>query len=239
MPLDRIGLQKTTLLDFPGEVATTIFTPGCNLRCPYCHNPELVEPPYPSDMISLDELDAFLRKRAGVLGGVCITGGEPLLHQDINKLIQLIRSHGLKVKIDTNGTFPEQLAQIDADYIAMDLKTAPEAYHRLLPGTAGLDANLEDAILRSIRTLRKAGIPYELRTTVAPGIVDEHDLMSMLPLLPGAERFVLTPFRPGHTLDPDFSSRPAVSHEILLKMCETAKKSGVPCILREPPQSTS
>jgi len=107
MALTHVGLQKTTLLDFPGEVAATVFTPGCNLRCPYCHNPSLVQPPYPQDLISLEELDRFLEKRAKVLGGVCITGGEPLLHDNLDELISLIRSHGLKVKLDTNGTFPE------------------------------------------------------------------------------------------------------------------------------------
>src|SRR6056297_2964372 len=130
----RIGLQKTSLVDFPGELAATVFTPGRNLRCPYCHNPQLVIPPYPEDMITLDELDAFLNRRDGLLGGVCITGGEPLLHEDLPELLHLVRTHGLKVKLDTNGSFPDRLSGIFVDYVAMDLKTAPSRYEKLLGG---------------------------------------------------------------------------------------------------------
>ena len=300
-------MLKTTLLDFPGEVAAAVFTPGCNLRCPYCHNPELVRPPFPDEMISLEKLGVFLEKRASLLGGVCITGGEPLLHDNIGDLVSLIRSHGLKVKLDTNGTFPERLARIDADYIAMDLKTDPEKYHRLLPpgreykgepgagvtgggyadpGVAGpghsdasatgavyagtrvagpghsnasatgavyagtrvagpghSDASATgavytgEAVRRSIRWLRDSGIPYELRTTAAPGIVDENDMRAMLPLIQGAKRYVLTPFRPGHTLDPRYSSLPALSGEYMHRLFEIAETSGVPCVLRQTAQT--
>ena len=122
------GLQKLTLLDFPGTVACTVFTVGCNLRCPFCHNPALVFNP-PEDMrISEDEFFAFLKKRQGILDGVAITGGEPLLHADIGEFIARIKSMGFKVKLDTNGTFPDRLEKIlaegNVDYIAMDLASA-------------------------------------------------------------------------------------------------------------------
>lgn len=235
MALTRVALQKTTLLDFPGEVAATVFTPGCNLRCPYCHNPELVRPPYPDSMISLEEFDLFLEKRSAVLGGVCITGGEPLLHPDIGSLVQLIRSHGLKVKLDTNGTYPERLRTIDVDYAAMDLKTDPDRYHRLLPqeepsGSAST-GQFGEAVRRSIEWLRESGVPYELRTTVAPGIVDESDLRAMLPLLPGARRYVLTPFRPGTNLDPKYAAMPVPESAYMEHLVQIASTSGVPCVL--------
>lgn len=229
MALTHVGLQKTTLLDFPGEVAATVFTPGCNLRCPYCHNPTLVQPPYPVDLISLDELDRFLEKRDRVLGGVCITGGEPLLHENLHELITLIRSHDLKVKLDTNGTFPEGLAKADVDYIAMDLKTVPEKYDTLLCPTM----NTGTKIKASVAYLKNAGIPYEFRTTVVPGIVGPEELKSMLPLLRGAEKYVLTPFRPGSTLAADYSTLKPPSEEYIQQLCKMLAEQGIPCELRE------
>lgn len=225
MALTHVALQKTTLLDFPGEVAATVFTPGCNLRCPYCHNPKLVQPPYPEDLISLEELDYFLEKRAKVLGGVCISGGEPLLHKDLSKLIGLIRSHGLKVKLDTNGTFPERLAQIDADYIAMDLKTSPEKYEELfLPGSKKNynKENLGTQVKKSLNYLKNSGIPYEIRTTVVPGIIGREEMNTMAPLLEGVEKYSLTPFRGGNTLDPEYSHYPPPSEALMDELCKLA-----------------
>jgi len=229
MALTHVGLQKTTLLDFPGEVAATVFTPGCNLRCPYCHNPSLVQPPYPQDLISLEELDRFLEKRAKVLGGVCITGGEPLLHDNLDELISLIRSHGLKVKLDTNGTFPERLAKVDVDYIAMDLKTAPEKYDTLL----GPFKNAGTKIETSVAYLKTADIAYELRTTVVPGIVGPEELQSMLTLLQRVEKYVLTPFRPGSTLAADYSNLKRPSEEYMQQLCNRVMEQGIPCSLRQ------
>lgn len=245
MALHRVGLQKTTLVDFPGELAATVFTPGCNLRCPYCHNPQLVAPPYPEDMISLEELDAFLERRAGVLGGVCITGGEPLLHEDLYDLIHMVRGHGLKVKLDTNGSFPDRLAEIDTDYVAMDLKTSPSRYELLLgggsfgrkrtgdtlPGENGDDRkpSIGERIRTSVEYLRRSGRTYELRTTVAPGIIGKEDMEEILPLLPGALRYVITSFRGGTTLDPSWANKPSPGEELLEILCEMAASSGVTC----------
>ena len=216
-----------------------MFTPGCNLKCPYCHNSELVLPPFPESMISLDELDLFLKKRAAVLGGVCITGGEPLIHEDIGELIRMIRSHVLRVKLDTNGTLPDRLQQVEVDYIAMDLKTDPDRYDLLLPqgpnpgdkeaGSAGR------ALRRSVNWLRSSGIDYELRTTFAPGIVGEKELQAMLPLLQGAKRYVLTPYRPGRTLDPGYSETPAPDYAQMERFLKIAETSGVPCVLNAGP----
>ena len=230
MSLTHVGLQKTTLLDFPGEVAATVFTPGCNLRCPYCHNPTLVQPPYPEDLISLEELDRFLKKRAKVLGGVCITGGEPLIHANLNELIRLIRSHGLKVKLDTNGTFPERLAEADVDYIAMDLKTTPEKYNTLLDPKKNTGTKKIEA---SVAYLKSAGIAYELRTTVVPGIVGPEELRSMLTLLQGAEKYVLTPFRPSNTLAANYTEMKRPSEEYINQLCKMVAEQRIPCTIRQ------
>lgn len=235
--LTHVGLLKTTLLDFPGEVAATLFTPGCNLRCPYCHNPELVQPPYPQDMIAIEDLDPFFKKRARILGGVCITGGEPLLHADLSELIEIIRGYGLKVKLDTNGTFPDRLAELlkrgVVDYVAMDLKTVPELYHERLTGGAGkapqAASHLAEKVRGSIEILRNSGVPYELRTTVAPGIIGPEEMRGMLPLLDGAERYVLKPFKSGATLDPAYDESQIPSDELMEELCAIATRSVVPC----------
>ncbi len=202
MALERAGFLKTTLLDYPGEVASTIFTPGCNLRCPYCHNADLISPPYPEDLVPLDDIMAHIRRRKELLGGVCITGGEPLMHADLPDLARAIRKEGLKVKLDTNGLFPDRLAHFPADYVAMDLKSSPAGYALLGYTGSGDPASL---IRKSIRYLKEAGaegkLEYEFRTTFVPGIVNRGDFQGMAELLRGAQRYVLAPFRPGKTLD--------------------------------------
>ncbi len=206
MSLEKAGFLKTTLLDYPGEIASTIFTPGCNLRCPYCHNPTLISPPYPEDLIDLDDILAHIRKRKNLLGGVCLTGGEPLLHPDLPDLAKAIRKEGLKVKLDTNGTLPDRLEAFPADYVAMDLKSSPAGY-ALLGYTGKGDPAAH--VRNSMAYLKSAGaagkLQYEFRTTFVPGIVNRGDLKDMAEMLRGAVRYVLAPFRPGNTLDPAYA----------------------------------
>ena len=132
------GLQKTTLLDYPGEIACTVFLAGCNMRCPYCHNPSIVFGE--GEDISVDELIRFLKSRVGRLGAVCISGGEPTLHNDLRQLVESIKELGFLVKLDTNGTNPKMLSELIqdrlVDYVAMDIKNSPEKYVE----TAGLSA---------------------------------------------------------------------------------------------------
>ena len=201
MSCEQIGLVKTSLIDYPGEVAAVLFLPGCNLRCPYCHNPELVAPPYPADLIPRSEVMAFLKKRKKVLGGVCITGGEPLLHVDLPGLVEEIHSLELKVKLDTNGSFPGRLYPESYDYIAMDFKTSPGKYglvkNRNDDQTRGA---LAEAVLEAAEKIIRSGVPHEFRTTVVPGIVTPEDIREIAEILRGAERYVLAGFRPGKTL---------------------------------------
>ncbi len=231
MTLDHLGLVKTTLLDYPGEVAATVFTPGCNLRCPYCHNPDFVTGNPTGEEISLDEFIQFLEKRKGVLGGICITGGEPLIHKDIAELIGAIRERGLKVKLDTNGTFPERLASMEVDYIAMDLKTVPENYPFLAPKGPGT-ATLAKRIHESIGWIKASGIPHHFRTTAVPGIVGEREWKGIMDLVQGEEVFHLSGFRPVNTLDPSFADILPYPRETLEKWQKELMDRGTDCILR-------
>jgi pyruvate formate lyase activating enzyme len=225
MPLGSVCLTKTTLIDYPGKVAAVVFTPGCNLRCPYCHNPELVDGSIPEEAISFTELDAFLDKRRNVLEGVCITGGEPLMHQDLADLIDLIHFHGLAVKLDTNGMFPRRLAQQKCEFIALDVKTVPSKYH-LVGAESG------EPVLESIQWILSSGIDHEFRTTMAPGIIDEEDLTEIAELVEGTKNYTLTSFRPGITLDPAYSSKTPYSREDLEKFADTLGEKGIPVHLR-------
>ena len=160
------GLQKMTLLDFPGKVACTVFLGGCNFRCPFCHNASLVTHiPEKADMDE-ERLFAFLTKRKGILDGVCVTGGEPLLQPDIENFLRKIKDLGYLVKLDTNGSFPEKLKDLVekklVDYVAMDIKNSMKRYGE----TIGLDTRYSDAIAESVSYLKEGHVPFEFRTTV-------------------------------------------------------------------------
>ena len=172
-----VGIQKLTLLDFPGRVACTVFLNGCNFRCPYCHNAELLGDA--EEVMTVAGLLAFLRKRQGILEGVCITGGEPTLHPELPALLREVRALGYAVKLDTNGYRPEILEAVLnqglVDYVAMDLKNGPESYAE----TVGL-AQVELAKIRqSIRLLMDSPVDFELRTTVADPLHSGETVTSM------------------------------------------------------------
>ena len=171
------GYQKLTLLDYPGRTACTVFTGGCNLRCPFCHNAGLVRTPLAGPNLT-DEVLEYLQKRRGILDGVCVTGGEPLLQPDLEHFLRQVKELGYAVKLDTNGTLPGRLEAILAtqlvDYVAMDIKSSPDGY----PAAAGADA-LVSAVSDSLSILRDSGIPYELRTTAVRGIHTEADFAAI------------------------------------------------------------
>ncbi len=188
-----LGLQKMTLLDYPSKVACTVFLGGCNFRCPFCHNASVV---FMADCeeISKEELFAFLKKRQGLLDGVCITGGEPLINDDIYDFMREIRAMGYLIKLDTNGSFPEKLKYIidekTADYIAMDIKSSPESYS----AAAGVDTDI-DKINKSIDLIMSCGIPYEFRTTVVKGIHTAEDFAKIGERIKGARAYYLQTFK--------------------------------------------
>ncbi len=211
------GLQKLTLLDYPGQVACTIFTAGCNLRCPFCHNAGLVTRPVEAGL-QQEELLAFLKKRQGLLDGVCITGGEPLLHPDLPGLIQKIKDLGYRVKLDTNGTFPQKLQQILqdglCDYVAMDIKNAPRRYGE----TVGMDAGaVLPAVQKSVELLLGGQVDYEFRTTLVAQFHSIEEFYELGPWLQGARHYYLQRFvdsgdliRPGLTHVPEDTAKAMV-----------------------------
>jgi len=162
------GFQKMTLLDFPGHVACTVFTGGCNLRCPFCHNAGLVRTPLAGANQTAAVLD-FLSRRQGVLEGVCVTGGEPLLQPDLTEFLRQVKDMGYGVKLDTNGSLPRRLAAVLdtglVDYVAMDIKSSPEGYSLAVGGEVDMDA-----IRDSVRLLKDSGVDHEFRTTAVKGI---------------------------------------------------------------------
>lgn len=188
------GLQKTTLLDFPGKVACTVFTGGCNLRCPFCHNALLVTRTDEAPEIYEDVFFSFLEKRRGILDGVCITGGEPLLQRDIIPFINKINTLGFAVKLDTNGFFPEVLEKIISghlvEYIAMDIKNSIRKYTL----TAGTDRDCS-VIQKSISLIMNGDIPYEFRTTVVKELHTPDDIEEIAKMIEGAPRYYLQAFK--------------------------------------------
>ena len=176
------GLQKLTLLDFPGHVACTVFFSGCDLRCPFCHNAPLVTKIDPLDGMEEEEFFDFLEHRRGILDGVAITGGEPLLRRDIVDFIRRIRGMGYAVKLDTNGTHPDALAELISeglvDYVAMDIKNSREKYSL----TCGVDVDT-NAIDESIAIIIGSGIAHEFRTTVVEELHEPSDFAAILAAL--------------------------------------------------------
>jgi len=187
------GLQKTTLIDFPGHVACTVFIGGCNFRCGYCYNKDLVTCPATLAELPIDDFFSFLLKRKGFLEGVCITGGEPTLWTYLVPFIQRIKEEGFKVKLDTNGTNPEKLQFLITrqliDYVAMDIKASFAQYARVTNTIVPFEK-----IKESIKLMIQSDIPYEFRTTAVPDVISEGVIHGIGELIKGAERHYLQQF---------------------------------------------
>jgi len=189
------GIQKTSLIDFPDRIATVLFTPGCNLRCPFCHNWRIVLDPKPP-FLNEETVIRILEKRKKYVDAVVITGGEPTIHKEIPKSLKKLKEKGFAVKLDTNGFFPQVLKEClpFVDYVALDVKTSLEKYGRL---------GAKDTIgfLRTVEILKTGKVDYEFRTTVVPGFVDEEDITKMGEIVKGGKCFAFQQFIPGDTLD--------------------------------------
>lgn len=194
------GIQKTSLIDFPDRIATVLFTPGCNLRCPFCHNWRIVLDPKPP-FLSEETVIRILEKRKKYVDAVVITGGEPTIHKEIPKFLKKLKEKGFAVKLDTNGFFPQVLEEClpFVDYIALDVKTSLEKYGRL---------GAKDTVdfLRTVEMLKNGKVDYEFRATVVPGFVDEEDITKMGEIVKGGKCFAFQQFIPGDTLDKAFNS---------------------------------
>jgi len=220
------GLQKTSLIDYPNHVASVLFTPGCNLRCPYCHNWRIVvdpKPPFLQEEAALKILEG--RKR--YVDAVVVTGGEPTMHKELPKFLKKLKEKGFKVKLDTNGFFPEVLEEClpYVDYVALDVKTRLEKYPRLgAKDTAGF--------LRSIEMLKTGKVEYEFRTTVVPGFVDAEDMNPISELVKGAKTYTLQQFVPTDNLDKMLNGADPYSAESIARYGEDVKNCAKRITLR-------
>ena len=228
------GIQTLTLLDFPGKVATTIFTAGCNFRCGYCHNPELVLPQLIKknrhDFIPEEKFFNFLKSRENFLDGVAITGGEPTMQPDLVDFIAKIKKMGFLVKLDTNGTKPEMLKEIISrhggqarglvDYFAMDIKFPLKKYSKIV----GTGRDLSALLSKSIDLIRNSGADYEFRTTVIAEYHTPEIIEQIVRTVQGCQRYTLQNFRPNYTLDKNFAGFHGLTVEKLAELKKIAEK---------------
>lgn len=188
------GFQKLTLLDFPGRVACTLFTKGCNFRCPFCHNALLVTENQGAEEYAEEAVLSYLKKRIGILDGVCITGGEPLMQKELPDFIRKVKEMGYLVKLDTNGSFPDRLKALVCDglldYVAMDVKNSIERYGE----TVDLQNFSTKAVEESIDFLLESNVPYEFRTTVVAEFHTPQDIVAIAKRIQGAEKYFLQNF---------------------------------------------
>ncbi|MDH7563831.1 MAG: anaerobic ribonucleoside-triphosphate reductase activating protein [Candidatus Bathyarchaeota archaeon] len=220
------GLQKTSLIDFPDRVASVLFTPGCNLRCPFCHNWRIVvdpKPPFLNEETALQILES--RKR--FVDSVVISGGEPTMRKELPKFLRKLKERGFKVKLDTNGFFPDVLEEClpYVDYVALDVKTSLEKYPKL-------GAKDTSSFLRSVEMLKAGKVEYEFRTTVVPGFVGAEDLPRMCELVKGARTFAFQQFIPEDTLDKECQALRPFSLEAIGKLAENMRGSVGLVVLR-------
>jgi pyruvate formate lyase activating enzyme len=185
------GWQKNSFIDFPGTVSTVLFFSGCSLRCPYCHNPDIVNAG-PEGGVSSDDIWDFLEKRKGLIEGVVLSGGEPTLHACLVSIVPEVKNLGYRVKLDTNGLLPEIITSLSPDYVALDVKTAPRLYRELLASPYG---DAEQRLARSVGIARDMGDNAEIRITVAPGIVDRQIIREIGELINGVKKVFLQPMQ--------------------------------------------
>lgn len=235
------GLEKMTLIDYPGQLAAIIFTKGCNFRCHFCYNPLLVwseketdEKKYEKDysLIPEDDLFLFLESRKGKIDGIVISGGEPTLHNDLPEFIKKIRALGFKIKLDTNGTNPLMLKKLLAekllDYIAMDLKASEDKYEQV----TGVKINFSN-LQKSVKMIISSNLPHEFRTTVVPGLLALEDFEKMGVIIKGADAWYLQKFKSDVALvDRDLEKAPAFSDKEMAAMAEVGTRFVKICEVR-------
>jgi len=225
------GLQKFSLIDYPGKICAIVFTQGCNLRCPYCHNPELVKPELFDTPLSENKVFSFLENRKGKLDAVEITGGEPTLQPDLLEFVKKIKDMGFLVKLDSNGTNPHVLERIIknklVDYLAMDIKAPLEKYSRVV----GVRVNIAN-IRYSINLIMKSGINYEFRTTVVKSLLPREDIIKIGKLIRGAENYFLQRFILSKTLDKNFSDKTTYSDKEFRDLKKILEKYVRKCEIR-------
>jgi pyruvate formate lyase activating enzyme len=220
------GLQKISLIDYPNKVASVVFTPGCNLRCGFCHNWRIAvdpQPPFLQEATALDLLDS----RKKYVDAVVVTGGEPCMHKELPKFLSKLKERNFSVKLDTNGFFPDTLEEClgSVDYIAMDVKTSPSKYSRL---GAKDTANL----MKTVDILKTGKVPYEFRTTLVPDLVDARDVECIGELIRGAQTVALQQFVPNDTLDRSFQALRPYTPDDIASFAQTMRTYSENVLLR-------
>jgi pyruvate formate lyase activating enzyme len=225
------GFQGTSLLDFPGRVASLLFTGGCNLTCPYCHNPGLVLEPDSYPDFPPDQLLADLRKRKAFIDGVVISGGEPTLDAGLPAFLRQLKAEGLQVKLDSNGLLPQVLEGLLAeqliDYLAIDIKTAPQRYQELHTHPVQVER-----LRNSVALAKQAPIEVEFRTTCVPQLVGEAEIDAIAALLQGAPLWVLQQYAPAHALETDLQQQEPYPPEQLERFAARAEQAVDRLVLR-------
>ncbi len=225
-----VGWVKNSLIDYPGMVATVLFLSGCNLRCPFCHNPGVVHG-RTGECHAWEDIVGFLRHRRGLIDGVVLTGGEPTLHGgELAGMIRRMRELGYRVKLDTNGMKPEVIEMLAPDYLALDVKTVPRGYSRWL-GAGGID--VDASLEQSVELCRRMGRNAEVRITAAPRILDDVIIGEIAKLIEGVSLVVVQPFRAdAELLDPSFSRLEPPSMETLRQWREVLGEHVEECRIR-------
>lgn len=220
------GLQKISLVDYPDRIASVLFTPGCNLRCPFCHNWRIATDPQPPFLQEGTALE-ILESRKKYVDAVVVTGGEPCMHKELPKFLKKLKEHGFSVKLDTNGFFPEVLEQClgSVDYVAMDVKTSLEKYKLL-------GAKDTTPMLRSIELLKSGKVPYEFRTTVVPELVTVENAKAIGEMVKGAKIHALQQFIPEDTLDKRFQTLKPYAREVISEIASIIGQFAEKVVLR-------
>ncbi len=213
------GFLETSFLDWPGKICSVLFLPGCNFRCPYCHNHPLIFRPEQYSTIPLEEIIDRTRSLKNWIDGICLTGGEPTLHADLPSLIREIKRHNLLIKLDTNGSNPRMLEKLieaeEIDFVSMDVKAPLTPFH--YSRATGLPVNLKP-ILESIEILKKGRVEVEFRMTVVPGLHKEDDIKNLGSQLRAGHRLILQNFNPENPLDPSLKNIPPYDSKGLKKI---------------------
>lgn len=225
------GLQKFSMIDYNDKLCAVIFTQGCNFKCPYCHNPELVPMLSGKALISLEEVLAFLRRRLGKLDAVVITGGEPLLQKNLIPFLKEVKALGFLIKLDTNGILYQTLEKVIAcgliDYIAMDIKTELSKYEDVVKVKVA-----EESLLQGINLIKESGIEHEFRTTTVEGLISEESIYHIGETLVGESKYYIQNFAKSHHLDDSFQDRVGFSKTKLDRIISRLRENGINVELR-------
>jgi len=225
------GFQKFSLIDYPDKICAIVFTQGCNLRCPYCHNPELINLKSSQYIISKEEVFSFLEKRKGKLDALEVTGGEPTLQRDLLEFLKKIKDMGYLIKLDSNGSHPEAVEKAIklkiADYLAMDVKAPLKKYREVTHSKVDISK-----IKNSIELIMNSGLDYELRTTIAKSQLCKEDIIEIGKLIKGAKLYVLQKFIPSKTLNPEFLNETTYSDKEFKYLKSALEGYVVNCLVR-------